>query len=129
MMFQETKNMKAVPFFGCVRSFVLEICLQFFPFCHKNGNRNCLSRYLKRRVSGKEWCWKLRRPPFFQQDVFFVRFHFYGGSFFLFLSCDIYAVFFVSFFDILVSCSYRNNTPGLANSYGIHEKDCHTSDK
>jgi len=113
----------------CVHIFFLEKWLQFDPFGHKNGNRDCLSTYLKRRISGKEWCWKVRRPPFLLQDVFFFYFHFYGESFYLSHFDDIYAVGFVYYADNPLFYRDLNSIPDLASNCGRYEMIARTSDR
>lgn len=75
------------------------------------------------------WCWKLRRPPFLMQDVFFVCFRFYGESFYLFPSDDIYAVGFVYYADNLLFYRHQNSTPDLASNCGKYEMIARTSDR
>jgi hypothetical protein len=114
---------------GCVHIFFLEKWLQFDPFGHKNGNRDCLNIYLKRRISGEGWCLKVRRPPFLLQDVFFFYFHFYGESFYLSYFDDIYAVGFVYYADNPLFDKHQSSIPDLASNCGRYKMIAHTSDR
>lgn len=129
MMFSEFRKGWQSIFQGCAHIFFLENWLQVDPFDRKNDNRDCLNTYLQRRISGKRWCWKLRRPPFLMQDVFFFYFRFYGESFYPFHSDDIYAVGFVCYADNLLFYRSPNSTPDHASNFGRHEMIAHTSDK